>query len=752
VSERQWDWPDTPVALRNLETLSALARAIEMAAPGRFVFLLAKCNLPIQRESLARRLRAMLEPLGVELVEIDLDGEVDNLLIHLKARLEAEGQLLGQSRIVITEGVAESPASYATHPPFALSVHGLEASLHSDIPHPPLLTHLNLARERYRELGCPLVLWLPDYALTRLAREAPDFWAWRNGVFEFAPEPEMAESVLRQVAYESAMATASLDAAARRERMMLLERLLEDYRELGDGPQERRAQATILHQLGMLAQAQGDYAKARRLYEESLRIKEDLGDRAEVAQTLHQLGNLAYLRGDYAGARRLYEESLRIGEELDDRAGVALSRWGLGNLAQDQGNYAEAECQWQAALEVFRELGDRKNEAGVLHNLGRLAQARGDYAEARRLYGEAAEVFRNLGARREQATVLHNLGVLAQAQGDYAEARRLYGEAAEVFRDLGARREQAAVLHQLGNLAQAQGDYAEARRLYEESLRIREELGDRAGVAQTIHNLGALAWTRGGYAEARRLYEESLRIKEELGDRAGVARSLHQLGMLAQAQGDYAEARRLYEESLRTFEALGDRADVANGLGRLGRLHEAEGDLAGAVPLWAGAAALFARLRAPQLAQALRDLARVREKMGAEAFRRALEEGAAPIAARHPLAAYRPEEVLRWLEGVEGPVTRHLRQWAPLLRDLAAVCAGQEEARAPVEAALEQAGQSPDWQALAAALRRVMAGERDREALLAGLDEIDTAILTLALDLVEGKPEAQEVVRGLVGG
>jgi len=35
-------------------------------------------------------------------------------------------------------------------------------------------------------------------------------------------------------------------------------------------------------------------------------------------------------------------------------------------------------------------------------------------------------------------------------------------------------------------------------------------------------------------------------------------------------------------------------------------------------------------------------------------------------------------------------------------------------------------------------IRRVMEGERDREALLAGLDEVDTAILTLALDLVEG--------------
>jgi hypothetical protein len=30
-------------------------------------------------------------------------------------------------------------------------------------------------------------------ALMRVAREAPDFWAWRSGVFEFVPEPDLTE-------------------------------------------------------------------------------------------------------------------------------------------------------------------------------------------------------------------------------------------------------------------------------------------------------------------------------------------------------------------------------------------------------------------------------------------------------------------------------------------------------------------------------------------------------------------------------
>jgi len=529
VSEREWDWPDTPAAQHNLETLSALARAIGMAAPGRFVLLLVKCNLPAQRETLAERLRAMLEPLGVELVEVRATGVVGDLLSLLESRLKPdrprpepappersrriEEQPLAQSQPAVA--VAETRASYSTRLQ-ALSVHGLEASLRSSDPHPPLLTHLNLLRERYRDLGCPLVVWLPDYALTRLAREAPDFWAWRSGVFEFAPEAEVAESALRQMAYEPGLVTSSLDAAAKRERLALLGRLLDDYRELGEGPQEQDAQADILWKVGGLHQDLGEYGQARQAYGEALEIKQQLGDRAGVATSLHNLGNVAYLQGDYPEARRLYQESLAIKQQLGDRAGVAKT----------------------------------------LHQLGLLAQATGDYPEARRLYQESLAIAQQLGDRAGVAQTLHQLGMLAQDTGDYAEARRLYQESLAIKQQLGDRAGVAKTLHQLGLLAQDTGDYPEARRLYQESLAIAQQLGDRAGVATTLHQLGMLAQDTGDYPEARRLYQESLAIAQQLGDRAGVATTLHQLGMLAKEDGNLEEAQRLFAESLATLEAL----------------------------------------------------------------------------------------------------------------------------------------------------------------------------------------------------
>lgn len=63
---------------------------------------------------------------------------------------------------------------------------GLENSIGMYGEYPPVLQDLNFIRDAYASsIPHPLLLFLPDYALTRLAQYAPDFWAWRRGIFRF---------------------------------------------------------------------------------------------------------------------------------------------------------------------------------------------------------------------------------------------------------------------------------------------------------------------------------------------------------------------------------------------------------------------------------------------------------------------------------------------------------------------------------------------------------------------------------------
>jgi uncharacterized membrane-anchored protein len=54
---------------------------------------------------------------------------------------------------------------------------------------------------------------------------------------------------------------------------------------------------------------------------------------------------------------------------------------------------------------------------------------------------------------------------------------------------------------------------------------------------------------------------------------------------------------------------------------------------------------------------------------------------------------------------------------------------GDRDAAERLAPDLAQLAETQDWAALAAAIRRVLDGERDEASLLDGLDAIDTAIL-----------------------
>jgi hypothetical protein len=77
----------------------------------------------------------------------------------------------------------------------ALFVRGLEKSIGVVGDYPPVLQDLNFVRDAYKiSVPHPLLFILPDYAITRIAKFAPDFWAWRSGVFLFRTVPAIRES------------------------------------------------------------------------------------------------------------------------------------------------------------------------------------------------------------------------------------------------------------------------------------------------------------------------------------------------------------------------------------------------------------------------------------------------------------------------------------------------------------------------------------------------------------------------------
>ncbi len=385
------DLPEAP-------ELASLVRLLTRVEGFALAFL--ECNVPVTAERIVGELIRDLEAQGRRGRLLRLD--------------EAEEDLLGRLR-GLTPPVM---------PGEALFVLGFERAIPSRVRFPPALTRLNRAREQFRELASPLVLVLPRYALDQLSREAPDFWAWRSGVFEARVGEERLDRMVHDVTQPSAADYENLSADRKREHLEVLRGLLAELEAQGTGNQ--RARGKLHYRIARLLHSKGQWPEAEAASAKALELAQEAGDLPGVAAAGHLLGIVAQHGGDLVAAEVWYRKVLEIAEELGDRQGMAGSHHQLGNVAQDRGDLAAAEVWYRKALEIKEALGSRAGVASSYHQLGIVAQLRGDLAAAEVWYRKALEINEALASRAGMAGSYHQLGIVAQDRGDLAAAEEWY--------------------------------------------------------------------------------------------------------------------------------------------------------------------------------------------------------------------------------------------------------------------------------------------------------------------------------------
>jgi tetratricopeptide (TPR) repeat protein len=127
---------------------------------GRFGLIFAVCNEIPLRRLLSQQLIAGL--LDQKPVELELNGSETTLLDTLLAIPGA---------------------------PEPLFVYGIERLLLSGdeqrARRQNTLQELQLRREHFRDLGRPLLLWMPEYVYALIGKQATDFWSWQGNAFFF---------------------------------------------------------------------------------------------------------------------------------------------------------------------------------------------------------------------------------------------------------------------------------------------------------------------------------------------------------------------------------------------------------------------------------------------------------------------------------------------------------------------------------------------------------------------------------------
>jgi tetratricopeptide (TPR) repeat protein len=198
---------------------------------------------------------------------------------------------------------------------------------------------------------------------------------------------------------------------------------------------------------------------------------------AERARALTGAGNLAYRQADYEAARSLQEESLALRQELGDKKGIAIALGNLGIIANQQGDSDLSRIYQEKSLAIRKEIGDDLGIALSLGNLGVLARAKGDWELSRTLEEESLAIRRKFGDKWGIALSLNNLGESAYNEGDYVVARALYVESLVIRQEL---EEKLGIAESLGGFAQlcsAQSYGLKAALLWGAAEALRERIG-----------------------------------------------------------------------------------------------------------------------------------------------------------------------------------------------------------------------------------------------------------------------------------
>jgi len=107
--------------------------------------------------------------------------------------------------------------------------------------------------------------------------------------------------------------------------------------------------------------------------EQSLKIRQQIGDRAGEGTTLNNLATNAHAKGDYDIALRYLEQSLKIRQQIGDRAGMYPALHNMAVIYLQQKNDIEGFVESEnAALQIALEIGNIQGIFEIGRGLGQV--------------------------------------------------------------------------------------------------------------------------------------------------------------------------------------------------------------------------------------------------------------------------------------------------------------------------------------------------------------------------------------------
>jgi tetratricopeptide (TPR) repeat protein len=182
--------------------------------------------------------------------------------------------------------------------------------------------------------------------------------------------------------------------------------------------------------------------QAMSLYEQSLAIRQEIGDRAGEGATLHQIAMIYALMQQHDAALKYYEQSLAIRQEIGDRAGEVATLHNIGqiyydrSIGHDHRDHAAALKHLEQSLCICQEIGERKNEVKLLNDISQIYHDRRDHAAALKHLEQSLRICQEIGDKDGELATSWKIGRAYAAQGDTTKANLYFSRAMQLREEI----------------------------------------------------------------------------------------------------------------------------------------------------------------------------------------------------------------------------------------------------------------------------------------------------------------------------
>jgi len=319
---------------------------------------------------------------------------------------------------------------------------------------------------------------------------------------------------------------------------LLLTRLIEEQRALGNSPQL----AKTLMTLGILYNRTGRLDQAEVSHNEALEISREIEDHVLSARILQNLSIIFKNRSELDEAARLLDLALLEYQDAGREVLPGQLYSGRANLSMARGELVEADLELGKALKAFREIGDQRNEAMMLNNTGYLRRLQGRMEEAEAFHLRSLEIREEIGDRVGVGRIHSMLSGVYLSQGQYENAKMAATYAIEIARETHDRLFEATSMAQLASAENKLNDSESARLHYREGRAIFVEIQDSLRVLQSDMNIARLDIAENHLQQARETALQTLITSREQEFMTTEVQALELLGDVAMAEGNTREA------------------------------------------------------------------------------------------------------------------------------------------------------------------------------------------------------------------